>query len=150
MPRSLFLLTSPATIPSPPPALHPANNRFFTPLFSASSESLFSQILCFQIYLRCPLVFQITNVLTLKGERRQRSPRPRHTVPLGPISLFRMNTCKSVSKQRTLSTFRMNTYAKTGGGGLPRQTQSRFAPARLAPILQGQRPAVSLRDLPAQ
>jgi hypothetical protein len=34
-----------------------------------------------------------------------------------PINTFRMNTCKSVSKQRTLSPFRMNTYAKTGGGG---------------------------------
>ena len=33
------------------------------------------------------------------------------------LSTFRMNTCKSVSKQRTLSTSRMNTYAKTGGGG---------------------------------
>ena len=31
---------------------------------------------------------------------------------------FRMNTCKSVSKQRTLSTFRMNTYEKHRGGGL--------------------------------
>ena len=34
-----------------PPALHPANHRFFTPLFSTSSESLFSQLLCFHIYL---------------------------------------------------------------------------------------------------
>ncbi len=34
-----------------------------------------------------------------------------------PVSPFRMNTCKSVSKQRTLTTFRMNTYEKTGGGG---------------------------------
>jgi hypothetical protein len=30
---------------------------------------------------------------------------------------FRMNTSKSVTKQRTLNTFRINTYAKTGGGG---------------------------------
>src|SRR5260221_6174534 len=37
--------------------------------------------------------------------------------PAIPLSTFRMNTCKSVSKQRTLSPFRMNTYAKTGGGG---------------------------------
>jgi hypothetical protein len=37
-----------------------------------------------------------------------------------PVSTFRMNTCKSVSKQRTLSTSRMNTYAKTGGGGASR------------------------------
>ncbi len=34
-----------------------------------------------------------------------------------PANTFRMNTCKSVSKQRTLSPSRMNTYAKTGGGG---------------------------------
>src|SRR5713226_1805541 len=35
------------------------------------------------------------------------------------VSLFRINTCKSVSKQMTLTPFRMNTYEKTGGG-LPR------------------------------
>src|SRR6266852_2745172 len=34
-----------------------------------------------------------------------------------PVSPFRMNTCKSVSKQRTLTTFRMNTCEKQGGGG---------------------------------
>ena len=38
--------------------------------------------------------------------------------PAPPLSTFRMNTCKSVSKQRTLSTSRMNTYAKTRGGGV--------------------------------
>jgi len=42
----------------------------------------------------------------------------RHTRVLLPaITTFRMNTCKSVSKQRTLTPFRMNTYAKTGGEG---------------------------------
>src|SRR6266851_6499873 len=30
---------------------------------------------------------------------------------------FRMNTCESVSKQRTLTTFRINTYEKQGEGG---------------------------------
>jgi len=38
--------------------------------------------------------------------------------PTDPLSTFKINTCKSVSKQRTLSPSRMNTYAKTGGGGL--------------------------------
>ncbi len=38
-------------------AVHPANNRFSTVLFSASSELLFSQLLSFHNYLRCPLVF---------------------------------------------------------------------------------------------
>ena len=37
---------------------------------------------------------------------------------------FRINTCKSVSKQRTLTAFRMNTYAKTEGGGSPGFTSS--------------------------
>src|SRR6266404_5055912 len=36
-----------------------------------------------------------------------------------PLSTFRMNTCKSVSKQRTLSPSRMNTCEKTGGGASP-------------------------------
>src|SRR5260370_7228317 len=33
------------------------------------------------------------------------------------ISPFRINTCKSVSKQRTSTSFRMNTYEKPPGGG---------------------------------
>jgi hypothetical protein len=33
-----------------------------------------------------------------------------------PLTTFRMNTCKSVSKQSTLTTFRMNTYEKQGEG----------------------------------
>ncbi len=32
------------------------------------------------------------------------------------INPFRINTCESVSKQRTLTTFRMNTYEKQGEG----------------------------------
>src|SRR5258706_5276092 len=39
----------------------------------------------------------------------------------GVLSTFRMNTCKSVSKQRTLTPFRMNTCEKPGGGGPPRK-----------------------------
>ena len=33
------------------------------------------------------------------------------------ITSFRINTCKSVTKQKTLSTCTINTYAKPGGGG---------------------------------
>src|ERR1700730_1397505 len=47
----------------------------------------------------------------------------------GQLSTFRMNTCKSVSKQRTLTLFRMNTYAKTGGRGTP-AINVRDAPGR--------------------
>src|SRR5712691_5255449 len=35
----------------------------------------------------------------------------------GPLTTFRINTCKSVSKQRTLTPFRMNTCEKGGEGG---------------------------------
>jgi hypothetical protein len=33
------------------------------------------------------------------------------------LTTFRINTSKSVSKQRTLTLFRMNTYEKEGGEG---------------------------------
>ena len=33
------------------------------------------------------------------------------------VSPFRINTCRTVSKQRVLTTFRMNTYEKQGEGG---------------------------------
>ena len=50
--------------------------------------------------------------------------RPAGGSRLSPLSdrssmLFRINTCKSVSKQRTLTTFRINTCEKQGEGGIP-------------------------------
>src|SRR6266849_301339 len=42
------------------------------------------------------------------------------------VSPFRINTCKSASKQTTLTPFRMNTYEKTGGGGTPGKEISNF------------------------
>jgi hypothetical protein len=53
------------------------------------------------------------------AQARQRPPTA-HYPPLtthSPLTTFRMNTCKSVSKQSTLTTFRMNTYVKRGEGG---------------------------------
>jgi hypothetical protein len=48
------------------------------------------------------------------------------------LSTFRINTCKSVTKQTTLTTCRINTYAKTGGGGPPARSAFRhsYSPAR--------------------
>jgi hypothetical protein len=43
----------------------------------------------------------------------------RHHSP--PLTPFRINTCKSVTKQTTLTVSRINTYAKTGGGPPPMQ-----------------------------
>src|SRR6266404_2439440 len=44
-----------------------------------------------------------------------------------PSNSFGINTCKSVSKQRTLSPSRINIYAKTGGGGPLRKGSPRAA-----------------------
>ncbi len=52
------------------------------------------------------------------------TPPPKSFSPLAmrrsPLALtpFRINTCKSVSKQTTLSSFRINTYEKHRGGGV--------------------------------
>jgi hypothetical protein len=56
-----------------------------------------------------------------------REIRPSEASPLSLFSVcgsrvtysFRINTCKSVSKQTTLTLFRINTYEKTGGRGAP-------------------------------
>jgi hypothetical protein len=59
-----------------------------------------------------------------RGERAQGVEGSRPEVPYAPRTHgnfirnpFRINTSKSVTKQRTLNTFRINTYAKLGGGG---------------------------------
>jgi len=52
--------------------------------------------------------------------------RPSRRFSCPPLTTFRMNTCKSISKQSTLTIFRMNTYAKQGEGGGGRR--SHFSP----------------------
>jgi hypothetical protein len=68
--------------------------------------------------------------------RRSSSPNRRSRLHIGHsppplVTPFRINTCKSVTKQTTLTPFRINTYAKPGEGGphpvcsvLPRQGPS--------------------------
>ena len=54
------------------------------------------------------------------------------------ISPFRINTCKSVSKQRTSTTFRMNTHEKTRGvGGLILTFSSVIIVTAYAPLAGG-------------
>src|ERR1700736_2102609 len=45
------------------------------------------------------------------------SPLATRHSPLLFLNTFRINTCKSVSKQKTSSPFRINTYEKPGGRG---------------------------------
>src|SRR3981189_744497 len=62
------------------------------------------------------------------------------------LTTFRMNTCKSVSKQRTLSPFRMNTCEKPGGGGhmecggLAAAFEDKATPPNTAPNLRPSHP----------
>jgi len=103
---------------SPHPQQASIDHRFLSPLFSKRYELLFPQLSCFHKHLRCPLVFSSRCIF----------PRLTHKT-LPRVTTFRMNTCKSVSKQKTLSPFRMNTYAKGGGGGTLRAS-AYSAPAR--------------------
>jgi len=70
----------------------------------------------------CALLHKITGVVGPSAHFGPLVPevaRPSHNEAERPVlTTFRMNTCKSVSKQRTLTTFRMNTYAKPGGEGV--------------------------------
>jgi hypothetical protein len=52
------------------------------------------------------------------------------------LTTFSMNTCKSVSKQTTLTIFRMNTYEKQGEGGTPADRRLTLTASLLAaPII---------------
>ncbi len=55
------------------------------------------------------------------------------------LTPFRINTCKSVSKQMTLTPFRINTYEKQGGGG-----RSHSRPPSHAPRGASTTPALAL------
>ena len=48
---------------------------------------------------------------------RERAYRPSPRSVRAALSTFRMNTCKSISKQTTLTSFRINTCEKPGEGG---------------------------------
>jgi hypothetical protein len=61
-------------------------------------------------------------------------PSRQHPASLSP---FRMNTSKTVSKQRLLSPFRMNTYTKHQGGLFPPNFRSQSAGLLPRPPLHG-------------
>ena len=67
----------------------------------------------------------------------QRIPCPNRfsTMAFRPqLTTFRINTCKSVSKQSTLTPFRMNTYEKQGGGGSPGRTRTLTRTPKRVPV----------------
>ena len=82
------------------------------------------EISCLSFCKPCPL-FSIACGLFSKNTGGGMSGE--HTHPFsrrsacGAVSTFRINTSKSVSKQTTLSSFRINTCEKPGGGGSVRK-----------------------------
>src|SRR5713226_2531992 len=69
-----------------------------------------SLVNCFRYRSRLPLC----SLFSLSNNSSDLDPAMQNATPVSP---FRINTCKSVSKQRTLTTFRINTYEKRGEGG---------------------------------
>jgi hypothetical protein len=64
----------------------------------------------------------------------QRYPGSAHC-PVKGATTFRINTCKSVSKQRTLTPSRITTYEKPRGGGYPHHCLVLCAPASVPSVL---------------
>jgi hypothetical protein len=65
----------------------------------------------------------------LSGCHPEGSACPEHPAQFWcTVSPFRINTCKSASKQTTLTLFKINTYEKTGGGGAPRSRNTDHGP----------------------
>src|SRR6266849_2830697 len=90
-------------------------------------------------------LFRINAYVKRRGKGRKRSRFAQFWCNATP---FRINTSKSVSKQTTLTLFRMNTYEKTGGwGGSPRTVNNPRAP-RLRVIFLSSLPRYLLTSLP--
>src|SRR5216683_3026250 len=85
---------------------------------------------------------------TYEKRRRKGRKRARFAQSWCNISPFRINTSKSVSKQTTLTPFRMNTYEKTGGWGGSSQTVNNPRAPRLRVIFLSSLPRYLLTSLP--
>src|SRR6266851_3254797 len=97
---------------------------------AASLPSFFARRPLFSI--ACSLFSENTRVGgTLTPPHQAALPKRAHfakgckNTETATLTTFRINTCKSVSKQRTLTIFRINTCEKQGGGGLELYTVSR-------------------------
>lgn len=138
-------------------AVHPANNRFSTPLFSASSELLFPQLLCFHDHLRCPLVFSSASNFQIL--RRHRSLQHVNVRGLRALVL----SCLSFSHSSHLFSSACGLFRQNTGGGVGAQTSfrpskapsasrmgSRGVPTARSLAQRGRIPYIQLSSLQAQ
>ncbi len=126
--RPSTLQTRGGTSPRYRPTLNYPLRRYFTilPLSVGCQLSSVSSPVN-RIFVFSPFNFKLPALFTLLAVSSERSlegsgvegstacPEARRRADLLSVISFRMNTYISVSKQRTLSYFRMNTYEKTGG-----------------------------------
>jgi hypothetical protein len=111
-------------------AVHPANNRFSTPLFSASSGLLFQQLLCFHNHLRCPLVFSSASNFQIL--RRHRSRQHANVQTFQHVDSFAVRglralvlSCLSFSHSSHLFSSACGLFRQNTGGGAGAQTSFR-------------------------
>src|SRR5258708_13665961 len=131
---------------SPPPATSYPLSFQST---AASLSSFFARRPLFSI--ACSLFSQNTRVGGTSTLPRQAAlPKRAHfakgckNTETATLTTFRINTCKSVSKQRTLTIFRINTCEKQGGGGV-RALGTRPLRPPLVPSSSGTRYAPGLK-----
>src|SRR5258708_3047231 len=134
--HAVLLTPSPADVCLPP--VYPEQRRA-TPLESTLIGML-------QVFiLNNSKLFRITTYEKGGGKGRKRARFAQFWCNVTP---FRINTSKSVSKQTTLTLFRMNTFEKTGGwGGSPQTVNNPRAP-RLRVIFLSSLPRYLLTSLP--
>jgi hypothetical protein len=118
------MLARQATLLDPLPITLTPLLRYSCALLNSLAPLFRAPVLCFQSFAH--------SLTKTRGVGRTAIPFRPPTVhyPLltthSPLTTFRMNTCKSVTKQTTLTLFRMNTYAKPRGRGAPdRNRQSK-------------------------
>ena len=118
--RPSTLQTRGGTSPRYRPALNHPLKRYSTILpLSVGCQLLAVSSPVNRLFVLSPFNFKLPALFTLSLEG---SGVEGSTVDALYVISFRMNTYISVSKQRTLSYFRMNTYEKTGEGPLERHS----------------------------
>ena len=123
MSRTTSLLTNQVRTPPGPPSPHPQNARFLTPLYSNTSESIFSQPLSFHIHLNPPGV-PPPHPLFTPGPRKALCPRrtPRYAALANSSALNSLPplflSCPSFSPRHPLFSVVCSLFSQNRGGGV--------------------------------
>ena len=127
-------IASPPLCGSSPSFSH--SNRLFSITYSLFSQNTRVAYLCAASALSASRRYHLPLLLSPLSSRS--------LIPDRFSILFRINTCKSVTKQTTLTSFRINTYEKPGegGGGGKKQVPRANAALGMTPSLRSDRDAL--------